>query len=69
MSRFLAPFNPNATCSKCGHDQVSMSWERATGDFAREFIGFEWLVRLCERCGYDWKEQCLDTTVTDAAAH
>ena len=67
MPQPLPPFNPDATCAKCGHDKVNMRFARADSEFMRGFRGWDWLTRRCDRCGYHWYEQCLDAEGASAA--
>ncbi len=43
------PYDPDAECPKCLHDEVSTRYIKAP-------LG-ESLHRCCERCGYGWNEQ------------
>jgi DNA-directed RNA polymerase subunit M/transcription elongation factor TFIIS len=55
----LPPFNPEATCPKCGHDKINCQWhDRNQRGFSPP--AHEWLSRRCERCGYIWDEACLN---------
>jgi DNA-directed RNA polymerase subunit M/transcription elongation factor TFIIS len=67
-SRRLPPFNPDATCSKCGHDKINVHWNLRKAEHVYLHGERQWLSRRCDRCGYIWDEQCLDTEGVDAAA-
>ncbi len=59
----LLPFNPNAKCPKCGHDQTDDRWKVAKPghSYIQEHHGAkEWIGRRCQRCSYIWDEACLD---------
>jgi C4-type Zn-finger protein len=56
----LPPFNPEATCPKCGHDQINCRWRVAEGPLAHKAPAPEWLSRYCTRCGYIWDESVLE---------
>lgn len=61
----LAPFNPEATCPKCGHDDIRSSFHRNVHDcgFREPYIREEHLERLCRRCSFSWMEAPLDATL------
>lgn len=57
----LPPFNPDATCPKCGHDTITCQWRTASGPVTgHRPPADEWLSRRCDRCGYIWDEACID---------
>ena len=77
--RALPPFEPSATCPKCGytgittryHDRVK-AWCDEVGlppeyTRARDEFG-EHLMRLCDRCKYEWAEACIGDTVAEGVA-
>jgi ribosomal protein S27AE len=61
----LPPFNPKATCPKCGSDQIATRWKRAKAgqtmplSEAARADRSEWLMRHCGRCEFNWDEACL----------
>lgn len=66
MSSDLRPFNRNATCPKCGYEDVSTTYYN---DYqaSMESAGSRWprpdyahLRRTCRHCGYEWYEAPLD---------
>ena len=40
-------------CSKCGY-------EDASSVYTHDYAGFEYVQRVCGRCGYGWSEKPLD---------
>lgn len=55
----LPPFNPTATCPKCGHDQVAV---RFVAGGCQNFFGppmrvLENMMRTCGKCSYVWHER------------
>jgi hypothetical protein len=55
----LPVFNPDAICSKCGHDKIGCQWKNRS-DLNRGYApADEWLSRRCDRCGYIWDEACI----------
>ncbi len=46
------PYDPDAECTKCGHDVVTTRY------FVSREHG-EGLHRCCDRCGYGWNEATL----------
>jgi len=62
----LPPFNPNATCPKCGFDQVDVRFKHARPgqtialSEASRSGALEWLMRHCGRCEFNWDEACLE---------
>ncbi len=56
----LRPFSPDATCRKCGHDQISVRWKLLPAGHVSLYNESQWLVRTCDRCEYKWDEACLD---------
>lgn len=59
----LDPFNPDATCPKCGHDGVEAKYCVYTGAFSHQTT--EWIRRQCKRCGFLWDERCLTSRTAD----
>lgn len=59
----MAPFNPDATCPKCGHDKVGTLHQeplhQSCDPSCRDNLP-ERLQRRCERCRYDWNEAVID---------
>jgi len=58
----LPPYDPNAKCPKCGHDEVRTYYCK-TGqplDSCWLKIEHEHLHRACQRCHYKWLEACLE---------
>lgn len=55
----MKPFDPTATCPKCGHDDIGAQFhaERTT-DTGRALP--ECMIRRCRRCDYGWLEEPLD---------
>lgn len=61
----MKPFDPEATCIKCGGDDISTRYEAKKvclrckpGDIGPHSSP-ERLSRHCRRCGYDWYEKPL----------
>lgn len=67
-SEGVNPYNPKATCQKCGSREVTTSYCRGFDSrcIARDrgkpysSCDFEHLVRHCHRCGFRWPELCRD---------
>lgn len=63
MTETLPPFNPDATCPKCGSRDISVkhSW------LAKEpkWVRVECMNRICRSCGYEWEELPLDAMPAD----
>lgn len=68
MSVDLPPYNPEATCPKCGHDDVHTRYEPTAHHHScqvREMVTdpvcctAEHMERTCRRCGYQWPEACM----------
>jgi 5-methylcytosine-specific restriction endonuclease McrA len=62
----LPPFDTDAHCPKCGHDNVRVTYEKNTSHYrcpiALELetsFGPEHLVRCCQRCHFTWEERCV----------
>lgn len=60
----LPPFDQDAVCRKCGHDQVVTIYA-AKGCQYPHVCGVPWnggehLDRVCQRCHYQWAEAVLD---------
>lgn len=54
-------FNPDAKCSKCGFDDITVAHcDGYTHNCFRRGTT-EHLHRTCARCGYRWIEMCLDS--------
>lgn len=54
----LAPFEPAATCPKCGHDDVTTGYRSGA-----HYPCYEWgehLDRICRRCHHSWPQRCID---------
>ena len=65
MSSHWAFSDERARCTKCGHDEAYYRYQRGTVDWEKaEAQGFvsssDWMLRICKRCGYPWREQCAD---------
>jgi hypothetical protein len=61
----MKPFNPDATCPKCGHDEISSLHvpERNRGHIystEQDQERAEHIRRRCQRCHYSWNEATLD---------
>jgi ribosomal protein S27AE len=59
----MKPFDPAATCVKCGGDDISTHYEEEKlcsrcGPLS-DHSNPERLSRHCGRCGYDWYEKPL----------
>ena len=62
------PYNPAATCKKCGASAAGTKWALPLAwTYNHEPPPYnnidlpERLTRTCNCCGYRWHEQCLDT--------
>ncbi len=55
----LKQLDPDAKCSKCGHDKVGMFHEEAGWDHEEGGLP-ERITRVCERCHYQWCEKPLN---------
>lgn len=67
----LPPYDPDATCPKCGHEDVSTAYignghhwnckdhgaPPATFHGSRDCCADEHLHRTCQRCHYLWREE------------
>lgn len=64
----MTPFNPKATCPKCGGGGVASAWRAAGIEDGMTVLGMpirdksqpERIVRRCTTCGYSWPEAPLD---------
>lgn len=59
----LQPFNADATCPKCGHDEVGANhWKVGEYLYADGYARGERerIRRHCGRCGWNWDEAPLD---------
>lgn len=57
----MKPFDPNAKCPKCGHDNIKTAYyendeHRWHGYNKLDRERSEHLRRTCERCRYQWNE-------------
>lgn len=59
----MKPYDPASACPKCGRDPTDPSDPMPFDCYAKT----EWvcaspdhLLRTCVRCGYQWREACLD---------
>lgn len=59
----MKPFDENAKCVKCGGIDIHTHYKPANEPafMYRHFPKCECIVRRCNRCGYVWVEQPLDT--------
>jgi len=63
----LKPFDGEASCPKCGHEEVRVRYERAGEDDDEwesrpkyhKWPVHEFLMRVCERCDYQWPEAVI----------
>lgn len=66
----LPPFDEDATCPKCGHDDVAVIYEANTHYRICEqhnaptltqpaCCRYEHFHRVCQRCRYLWAEACI----------
>lgn len=46
-------YNERGKCPKCGNDYVTTEYQKSE-------TGFEFMKRICKRCGYEWREACLE---------
>lgn len=61
------PFDPNAVCPKCGHEDVGTAhYEAGRGPSMAASYVFEpeRLHRTCRRCHFDWPEAVLTPEAT-----
>jgi transcription elongation factor Elf1 len=63
----LPPYNPTATCPKCGHDDVRTFYVAEHKAWSTPGCGLlsldkyqEHLDRCCQRCHYEWAEAVLE---------
>lgn len=63
----LPQFNAEATCAKCGHDDIRTNYQPDTSHYdcpiAKEMqtsYGPEHLTRCCQRCHFQWEEATRD---------
>lgn len=56
----LSPYNPDATCPKCGFEDVATGYRPGTHFLCPSgtFVG-EHLDRRCRRCQHEWAEECI----------
>ena len=57
----LVVYNPEASCPKCGCDDVRTGYQeqpQAGIDWWWLDFEHEHLIRTCQRCHYDWPERC-----------
>lgn len=57
----LNPFDPEATCPKCGHGDIATTYheEEVPLDPCWNRVEGEHHDRYCRRCGYEWCEAVL----------
>ncbi len=65
----LEPYNQNATCAKCGCDEIKTRHEDVIDNdpcwYDRKYKPYgkwpehEYMHRSCANCGYEWPEQVL----------
>jgi hypothetical protein len=65
MATKLKPFTPEASCPKCGHQEIRNTWEEAVDpcgiNACKAHPGKpERIVRVCQSCRYSWEEAPLD---------
>lgn len=71
--RWYPPFDPDASCAKCGELRVNSLYEHAEwidpdSDYRSAIYAGVWswtqhperIRRWCSRCGYKWYESVLD---------
>lgn len=58
----MKPFDPNATCPKCGGGEVTTVFVRRAywSDYGGVQPDGEHLARTCTACGYAWAEAPMD---------
>lgn len=64
----LPPYAENATCPKCGHDDINVSYSKGTSFGALGCAYYcslrgsikEHLDRTCNRCHYQWAESVIE---------
>ena len=66
MSGCWAFSGDRAHCTKCGHDEAHYLYQPGSLDWERGDPGSrpDCMVRRCKRCGYQWFEQCADSTAS-----
>lgn len=65
----LAPYDPTATCSKCGSDEVRTRhegpieqdpcWYDRKYNPPGKWPAHEYQHRTCARCGYEWPQAVI----------
>lgn len=57
----MKPFNEKSRCAKCGFGDAASRYEPAQYvPYILELMKEEHIKRTCVRCGFTWKEACLD---------
>ena len=53
------PFDPEATCPKCGYDKVLTHFcpDAAPAELCWPYIDEEHMHRECDRCQFEWLEK------------
>ena len=54
----LSPYNPNATCPKCGGEDIHTQFVPCLT--RKNPSDEDVIIRRCARCGYPWHEAPLD---------
>lgn len=61
----MKKFDLYSHCIKCGEGKGDKSIHHIEYYIPDEFGGQEYLKRTCRRCGYTWKERCVDNEGMD----
>ncbi len=71
MPDILKPYDPVATCPKCGHDDIDTAYVKYGGRYGMpceswsQIAEREHLHRHCRRCHYEWCEAVLSQDKPD----
>lgn len=64
----LPPYDPEAICPKCGHEEVTVAYVASHTSYSSPRCGgthlthkyTEHLDRHCQRCHYEWAESVIE---------
>jgi predicted nucleic-acid-binding Zn-ribbon protein len=60
MDEKLPKFSWYSRCAKCGNEPRFDISETAETEYRSPTPKDEYLLRTCRRCGYTWKESCVE---------